>query len=50
MDKPGFAPERKFGFDDNRYMINRGHWKTLGEDENGLIILDEIHPGGWAYF
>ena len=48
--RPGFAPERKFGFDDNRYMINRGHWKTLGEDENGLIILDEIHPGGWAIF
>jgi len=24
--KPGFAPERQFGFTDNRYMINRGHF------------------------
>jgi len=48
--KPGFAPERQFGFDDNRYMINRGHWKTLGEDEAGLIILDDISPEGWAVF
>ena len=27
--KPGWAPKRKFGFDDNRYMFNRGHWKKL---------------------
>jgi arylsulfatase A-like enzyme len=33
--KPGWAPERKFGFTDNRYMFNRGHWKKLGEDEKG---------------
>ena len=49
-DKPGFEPDRKFGFEDNRYMINRGHWKTLGENENGLIVLDEINEGGWAVF
>ena len=30
-DKPGWAPKRKFGFDDNRYMINRGHWKQFEE-------------------
>ena len=26
-DKPGWGPPRKFGFEDNRYMFNRGHWK-----------------------
>ncbi len=33
--KPQFGPERKFGFADNRYMFNRGHWKKLIEDEKG---------------
>lgn len=33
--KPGFAPERKFGFDDNRYMFNRGHWKQLEDTPDG---------------
>ncbi|MEM9479321.1 MAG: sulfatase [Verrucomicrobiota bacterium] len=27
--KPGWAPEQKFGFEDNRFMMNRGHWKLL---------------------
>lgn len=33
--KPQFGPERKFGFEDNRYMFNRGHYKKLVEDEKG---------------
>ena len=33
--KPGWAPQRKFGFTDNRHMFNRGHWKKLGEDASG---------------
>ena len=33
--KPGFAPKRKFGFTDNKYMFNRGHWKGLEDDEHG---------------
>lgn len=33
--KPQFGPERKFGFEDNRYMFNRGHWKNLTEDDKG---------------
>ncbi|MEN3939716.1 sulfatase [Prosthecobacter sp. SYSU 5D2] len=33
--KPGWAPKRAFGFTDNRYMFNRGHWKKLGEDADG---------------
>lgn len=30
--KPGWAPIRKFGFTDNRYMYNRGHWKKLSDE------------------
>lgn len=33
--KPQFGPARKFGFEDNRYMFNRGHWKNLAEDARG---------------
>ncbi|MCB1063310.1 MAG: sulfatase [Verrucomicrobiae bacterium] len=33
--KPQFAPERQFGWEDNRYLFNRGHWKKLIEDEKG---------------
>ena len=27
--KPQWQPERRFGFEDNRYMFNRGHWKKF---------------------
>jgi arylsulfatase A-like enzyme len=27
--KPQWSPKSKFGFDDNRFMFNRGHWKKL---------------------
>lgn len=33
--KPQWAPRRKFGFDDNRYMFNRGHWKQLEDTPEG---------------
>ena len=34
--KPGFMkPERSMGFDDCRYMFNRGHWKKIVEDDDG---------------
>lgn len=45
-DKPGFAPERKFGFIDNRYMFNRGHWKILGENEDGPFVDQELSKYG----
>ena len=32
---PGWTPKRKFGFDDNLYMWNRGHWKKLHDTPNG---------------
>lgn len=43
--KPGWTPRRKFGFEDNRYMFNRGHWKKLGEDENGPEVA-AVNAGG----
>ncbi|MCA8989207.1 MAG: sulfatase-like hydrolase/transferase, partial [Planctomycetaceae bacterium] len=33
--KPQWAPQRNFGWSDNRYMFNRGHWKKLVLGENG---------------
>lgn len=27
--KPQWAPSRQFGFTDNRFMFNRGHWKNF---------------------
>ena len=41
--KPGFAPRRKFGFDDNRYMFNRGHWKMFRETAKGPAIIGEYN-------
>ena len=37
--KPQWAPQRKFGFNDNRYMYNRGHWKKMGDTQDGPRIL-----------
>ena len=33
--KPQWGPKRQFGFADNRYMFNRGHWKVLEDTPNG---------------
>lgn len=33
--KPGWAPPKNFGFADNRYMFNRGHWKKLELTKEG---------------
>jgi arylsulfatase A-like enzyme len=35
LAKPGWTPARQFGFADNRYMFNRGHWKQLHETAQG---------------
>jgi len=32
---PDWAPERRFGFKDNRYMFNSGHWKQLEDTPDG---------------
>ncbi|MEQ8785851.1 MAG: sulfatase [Pirellulaceae bacterium] len=36
--KPQWAPKRKFGFDDNRFMFNRGHWKMLVDTPDGPAV------------
>ena len=36
--KPGWAPKRKFGFADNTYMFNRGHWKQLEDTAQGPAV------------
>ncbi|MFK8113152.1 MAG: sulfatase [Rubripirellula sp.] len=33
--KPQWGPERQFGFGDNRYMFNRGHWKKFEITDEG---------------
>jgi len=33
--KPQWQPRRRFGFTDNRYMFNRGHWKQLEDTPQG---------------
>jgi arylsulfatase A-like enzyme len=43
--KPQWAPKRKFGFDDNRFMFNRGHWKKLIDGANGPAVGARL-PGG----
>ena len=35
LGKPQWAPSRKFGFDANRYMFNRGHWKKFEITRDG---------------
>jgi arylsulfatase A-like enzyme len=45
-DKPGIHPDRSFGFTDNKYMINRGHWKVLGENEEGFFVDQKLSKQG----
>ncbi|MDL2255752.1 sulfatase [Parabacteroides sp. OttesenSCG-928-K15] len=42
--RPEWTPERNFGFTDNRYMYNRGHWKKIIETPDGpeFRINDDI--------
>jgi arylsulfatase A-like enzyme len=47
--KPGWAPQRKFGFEDNRYLFNRGHWKKLGEDKDGPKVAATDKQGKPSY-
>jgi len=36
--KPQWAPQRQFGFEDNRYMFNRGHWKKMADTAAGPAV------------
>ncbi len=47
--KPQWAPERKFGFEDNRYMFNRGHWKKLVDTQKGPAVGARAAGGRRTY-
>jgi arylsulfatase A-like enzyme len=36
--KPQWEPKRNFGFTDNRFMFNRGHWKKFADSKKGPAI------------
>lgn len=44
-EKPGFAPEKKFGWEDNKYMWNSGHWKKMVEN-NGVLDVGVYNNEG----
>lgn len=47
--RPGWTPARKFGFDDNTYMFNRGHWKQLEETDAGPRVKAMDNKGNPTY-
>lgn len=47
--KPGWAPERDFGFRDRRFMFNRGHWKKFALTEAGAEIASVNDKGQFSY-
>ena len=47
--KPQWAPQRRFGFEDNRYMFNRGHWKKFEITDKGPRIAARNANGGATY-
>ena len=47
--KPQWAPEERFGFKDNRYMFNRGHWKKLAVTASGPVVGSKNKKGQADY-
>lgn len=47
--KPQWEPKRKFGFTDNRYMFNRGHWKKLELTNEGPRVAAVGRNGAPSY-
>ncbi|MCK5000202.1 MAG: sulfatase-like hydrolase/transferase, partial [Anaerohalosphaera sp.] len=47
--KPQWGPDRQFGFADNRYMFNRGHWKKLEDTKNGPRVGARNDKGRPSY-
>ena len=47
--KPQWTPERRFGFEDNRYMFNRGHWKQLEDTTYGPRVKARSAAGAPNY-
>ncbi len=47
--KPQWAPPRRFGFSDNRFMFNRGHWKQLVDTPQGPRVGSRNNRGQPTY-
>jgi len=47
--KPQWGPERKFGFRDNRFMFNRGHWKRMEDTPDGPRVAARNQRGQPSY-
>ena len=47
--KPGWSPKRKFGFEENKYMFNRGHWKQLTDTPHGPRVKARNSRGRPSY-
>ena len=47
--KPQWAPNRKFGFQDNRFMYNRGHWKKITDLPSGPAVAARNKKGLPSY-
>ncbi|WP_146396027.1 sulfatase [Planctomycetes bacterium CA13] len=47
--KPQWEPKRKFGFTDNRFMFNRGHWKNFQLSEDGPRVGSTDKKGQPSY-
>ena len=46
---PSGGPKRQFGFADNRYMFNRGHWKQFEETPDGPRVKARDAKGKPTY-
>ena len=47
--KPQWEPKRNFGFQDNRYMFNRGHWKQFELTPEGPKVKSRDANGRASY-
>ncbi|QDT07097.1 Choline-sulfatase [Rubripirellula lacrimiformis] len=47
--KPQWQPKRKFGFTDNRFMFNRGHWKKFELTADGPRVAARSKQGDPSY-
>jgi arylsulfatase A-like enzyme len=47
--KPQWGPKRKFGWEDNRFMFNRGHWKKFEDTAAGPRIASRNRQGRADY-
>lgn len=47
--KPQWAPKRQFGFTDNRFMYNRGHWKHFELTADGPRVASRDKSGKPSY-